>query len=219
MIVRRGTAPFRKPTTRVVAVALALVASGAGIQAAAAGSDTTLPGESAPPDAGEVDFQALYDEVAGLEGQEALEFFESLPSRGVSGPAVIDFFIDLPISEANEQIFDLYEEEGFEEYLAGYPRGEPFEGFQWEQGSGTAINGPFSELELKLPFTDYVPLAEGPIGDPNETYNIGVTFHGFSHPWLINWADSARWEAERHENVEFTVLDAEFDNNTMASHF
>ena len=219
MIVRKATAPFTKSKTRVVAVALALVATGAGVQSVAAGPDVTLLGETTTPDAGEVDFQALYDEVAGLEGEDALEFFESLPSRGVSGPAVIDFFIDLPISEANEQIYELYQEEGFEDYLSGYPRGEPFEGFQWEQGSGTPITGPFSELELKLPFTDYVPLAEGPIGDPNETYNIGVTFHGFSHPWLINWADSARWEAERHENVEFTVLDAEFDNNTMASHF
>jgi ribose transport system substrate-binding protein len=46
-----------------------------------------------------------------------------------------------------------------------------------------------------------------------------VTFHGFSHPWLINWADAARWEAERHSNVEIRVLDAEFDNAKMANHF
>jgi ribose transport system substrate-binding protein len=137
----------------------------------------------------------------------------------VSGPAVIDFFIDLPISQANEQIYELFQEEGFEQYMSGYPRGAPFEGFEWEQGSGTEIVGPFSELDLKLPFTDYVALPEGPIGDPEETYQIGVTFHGFSHPWLLNWADAARWEAERHPNVEITVLDAEFDNNAMASHF
>lgn len=220
MIVRKECTPSRKSTTRLVGVALALVASGAGIQSASAsGPDASVLTASAPPSAGDVDFDALYEEIAGLEGEDALAFFESLPERGVSGPAVIDFFIGLPISEANEQIYELYQEEGFEGYISGYPSGEPVDGFQWEPGMGTAITGPFSEQELMLPFTDYVPLEEGPIGDPDETYNIGVTFHGFSHPWLINWADSARWEAERHDNVEFTVLDAEFDNNTMASHF
>ena len=138
----------------------------------------------------------------------------------MTGTDVIDFFIDLPLSQANEQIYDLYQEEGFEEYIARYPRGEPFEGFQWEHGSGTQIVGPFSELDLKLPFTDYVPLASGePIGDPDTTYKIGVTFHGFDHPWLIDWADSAQWQTDQIPNVEATVLDAEYDNNTMASHF
>jgi ribose transport system substrate-binding protein len=84
---------------------------------------------------------------------------------------------------------------------------------------GTQITGPFSKEALKLPFTDYIPLKDGPIGDPNKTYKIGVTFHGFDHPWLINWADAARWEASRHPNVKAQVLDAEYDNNKQASQF
>ena len=64
------------------------------------------------------------------------------------------------------------------------------------RAAGTEINGPFSKQSLKLPFTDYVPLPEGPVGDPDKTYKIGVTFHGFDHPWLINWADAAQWEAD-----------------------
>jgi ribose transport system substrate-binding protein len=72
---------------------------------------------------------------------------------------------------------------------------------------------------VKLPFTDYVPLPDGPIGDPNKTYKIGVTFHGFDHPWLINWADAAKWEADRAPNVKATVVDAQYDNNKQASQF
>jgi ribose transport system substrate-binding protein len=164
-------------------------------------------------------FKALYSKVSKLQGEEALKFFESLPSKGVTGTEAIEFFVDLPISKANTQIYDLFQDEGFERYLAGYPRGEPYKGFNWEQGSGTEIKGPFSKQSLKLPFTDYVSQSEGPVGDADETYNIGVTFHGFDHPWLINWADAARWEAEKHSNVKVKVLDAQYDNNKMASHF
>jgi len=187
-----------------------LVVAGCGAE------ETSEPAARASQDS---EFEALYEEVSKLEGEQALAFFESLPEKGVEGPEVIDFFVDLPISQANKPIYDLFQKEGFERYLAGYPRGEPFEGFQWQQGSGTEIKGPFSDQALKLPFTDYVPLPEGPVGEAGETYEIGVTFHGFDHPWLINWADAARWEAERHPNVKVNVLDAQYDNNKMASHF
>jgi ribose transport system substrate-binding protein len=196
----------------------ALLLLGLCLAVAGCGSTEEVSGEAASADS-DSKFQALYDEVAGLEGDEALKFFQSLPDKGVEGTEVIDFFVDLPISDANAQIHDLFEEEGFERYLAGYPRGDAYEGFEWEQGSGTEIKGPFSELALKLPFTDYVPLPEGPIGDSGKTYDIGVTFHGFDHPWLINWADAAKWEADRHSNVKVKVLDAQYDNNKMASHF
>lgn len=164
-------------------------------------------------------FKALYDEVAKLKGEEALKFFDSLPSKGVKGHEVIQFFIDLPVSKANSQIAKLFEDEGFGFYLDKYPRGAPYDNFQWQKGMGTEIIGPFSKQHLKLPFTDYVPLKEGPVGDPQKTYKIGVTFHGFVHPWLINWADAAAWEAHRHPNVQAKVLDAEFDNAKMAAHF
>ncbi len=164
-------------------------------------------------------FQALYAEVGKLKGEDALKFFTSLPEKGVKGSEVIEFFIDLPISSANAQIKKLFDDEGFAFYLDKYPRGKAYDDFQWKIGMGTQITGPFSKQQLKIPFTDYVPLPNGPVGDPNKTYKIGVTFHGFSHPWLINWADAAAWEAQRHPNVEFKVLDAEFDNAKMASHF
>jgi ribose transport system substrate-binding protein len=166
-----------------------------------------------------VKYKALYDEVGKLQGQDALKFFESLPAKGVKGADVIEFFIDLPVSTANKQISKLFQDEGFAFYLGKYPREEPYNNFQWKNGMGTVIKGPFSKQSLKLPFTDYVPLPEGPVGDANKKIKIGVTFHGFSHPWLINWADAAQWEALRHPNVEAKVLDAEFDNAKMAAHF
>lgn len=220
---------FRKSSTKTATGLLLLLAM---FGAACGAADVPAAEGESPPgasdDVGDAteaahaaedgEFQALYDEVSALQGEEALEFFQALPDKGVSGTDVIRFFVDLPISQANTQIYDLFQEEAFERYISGYPEGEPFEGFQWEKGMGTEITGSFSELDLKLPFTDYVPMEEGPVGDANKTYKVGVTFHGFSHPWLINWADAAKWEAERHPNVDVTVLDAEFDNNKMASH-
>ncbi|MCC7286743.1 MAG: sugar ABC transporter substrate-binding protein [Burkholderiaceae bacterium] len=164
-------------------------------------------------------YDALYSQVSKLQGQDALKFFQSLPAKGVQGSEVIEFFIDLPVSSANTQIAKIFKDEGFAFYLQKYPRGAAYQNFQWKPGMGTQISGPFSKQSLKLPFTDYVPLKEGPVGDPSKKYRIGVTFHGFSHPWLLNWADAARWEAERHPNVDVRVLDAEFDNAKMAQHF
>jgi len=166
-----------------------------------------------------MDFEPLYKEVSKLQGEAALKFFESLPSRGVKGADVIQFFIDLPISNANKQIYEIFMKDGLGFYLDKYPKGEFYQGFRWEKGMGTEIIGPMSKEKIKLPFTDYVPLPEGPIGDPNKTYKIGFTMHGFNMPWLLDMADAAIWEANRHPNVKITVLDAEFDNAKMAAHF
>lgn len=202
---------WRGARTSLLLVVVGVLAAGCG------GNETSAP--TAGDSAENTKFKALYDEVSKLQGEDALRFFESLPSKGVKGTEVVEFFIDLPLSKANGQISKLFQEQGFERYLAGYPRGEPHAGFVWKQGGGTEIKGPFSKQSLKLPFSDYLPLPEGPVGDANKTYNVGVTFHGFDHPWLVNWADAARWQAARHPNVKVTVLDAEYDNNKQASHF
>ena len=170
-----------------------------------------------PAATGNEKLDALYQEVAGLQGEDALKFFEGLKDKGLSDAEILQFFIDLPLSQANEQIAKLYKDEGFEMYSKSYPKGETYNDFQWSKGSGTKITGPYSKNDLKLPFTDYVALPEGPVGDANKKYKLGVVFHGFSHPWLINWADAAKWEADKHANVELNVQDAEFDNNKWAS--
>ena len=116
---------------------------------------------------------------------------------------------------SNKSVADLFEKDGFRDYLDVYPVGELAEGFVWKPGMGATFTGPYSKLEIKSPFTDYIPLADGPVLDPNKTYKIGFVFHGFNHPWLISLADTAAWEAARHPNVEIEVIDAEFDDNKM----
>lgn len=118
---------------------------------------------------------------------------------------------------SNEEVSELFDEDGFIDYLETYPVGELAGGFVWEPGMGAEFEGPLSHLPIKAPFTDYLPLPDGPVLDPDKTYRIGFAFHGFNHPWLISLADTAAWEAARHPNVELDVYDAEFDDNKMAT--
>ncbi len=163
------------------------------------------------------DVAGMVAECAALSGADALAYFESLADKGLSDDEIMQFFIDLPVSQANADIYKLYQDEGFETYGASYPKPNPYDNFVWEKGSGTEIVGEFSKNNLKLPFTDYVPIDGTTIGDANKTYTIGVAFHGFSHPWLINWADAAKYAADQFTNVKTVFLDGEFDNNTMAN--
>lgn len=118
-------------------------------------------------------------------------------------------------SMSNEEVAALFEKDGFRDYLDVYPVGDLAGGFVWKPGMGATFTGPHSKLEIKSPFTDYLPLPEGPVLDPDKKYRIGLVFHGFNHPWLISLADTASWEAARHPNIELEVIDAEFDDNKM----
>ena len=116
---------------------------------------------------------------------------------------------------SNESIKALFDKDGFADYLDAYPVGELAGGFVWEPGMGATFTGPYSKLEIKAPFTDYLPMAEGAVLNKDKTYRIGFVFHGFNHPWLISLADTAAWEAARHSNIKLEVIDAEFDDNKM----
>ncbi len=115
----------------------------------------------------------------------------------------------------NESVRDLYERDGFQDYLEAYPIGDLVDGFVWEPGMGAEFEGPYSKLPIKAPFTDYIPVSEGPVLNPDKTYRIGFVFHGFNHPWLISLADTVAWQAARHPNIELEVIDAEFDDSRM----
>lgn len=160
---------------------------------------------------GTVDFEALYAEVSKLQSQEALDFFNSLPEKGLKGLDIIKFFVDLPVSPANEQINQILVEEGFQQYLDAYPKGNMYDNFNWEIGMGAQIVGPVTGQNLKIPFSDYVPVAEGPIGDSSKTYKIGSVVPNFEHPWMLNYIDAEQWECDRHPNVEFTAISYEWD--------
>ena len=154
-----------------------------------------------------------YSKVKNLKGMELIEYFNTL---GLKGQDALDFWINIPVSKANKEVYDRFKKEGFQFYLDKYPSAPSFGGYQFKMGMGTKIVGPMSKQNLKLPFTGYAPLKAGPIGDPNKTYRVGYTIHGFNHPWLLNNADTAIWEANKHPNVKLTVLDPEFDNAKQA---
>lgn len=162
------------------------------------------------------DMSSLYAELQGLSGKDALAYFESLPSKGLSNSEILDFFINIPMSSANTQINQIYKDEEFEKYMSTYPRGRTFDGYKWTKGNGTNFKGKFSDLDLKLPFSDYIHIPDGKVGDPNKVYRIGVAIHGFDQPWCVSLADSAQWQADRHSNIEIDVRDGQWDNNQIA---
>jgi ABC-type sugar transport system substrate-binding protein len=119
-------------------------------------------------------------------------------------------------SMTNPRVKEIFTKDGLSEELAAYPMGKLADGFVWKPGMGATFTGPFSKLKIKAPFTDYLPLAAGPVLNPKKTYRIGFVFHGFNHSWLVSLADTAAWEAARHPNVQIDVIDAQFDDNKMA---
>ena len=117
---------------------------------------------------------------------------------------------------ANSRIGARFREEGLRRYLDDYPVAELSGGFEWRVGMGREFTGPLSNLHIKAPFSDYLPLPLGPVLDTAKTYRIGFAYHGAGHPWLISLADTAMHEAGLHSNVEIDVRDAEFDDKKMA---
>ena len=150
--------------------------------------------------------------VRTLQGQALLDYVAGLQLKNQDA---LDFWKNIPISKANPQVNKIFRDEAFAIYMNKYPRPFGKQG-SFSAGTGTDVVGPISKQNLRLPFTGVQPLPEGPVGDPNRHYKIAYTIHGLSHPWLLNNADSAQWEAERHPNVTLQVLDPEFDNAKQA---
>jgi len=119
-------------------------------------------------------------------------------------------------SMTNPAVKAIFAKDGFAQELEAYPVGKLADGFVWKPGMGASFVGPYSKLPIKAPFTDYLPLPDGPVLDPKKTYRIGFVFHGFNHSWLVSLADTAAWEAARHPNVQIDVIDAQYDDNKMA---
>lgn len=117
----------------------------------------------------------------------------------------------------NPQINKLFKSQGFRWYLDAYPVKKLSDDFVWKLGMGREFIGPLSKLPIKAPFSDYLPLADGPVLNPDKTYRIGFAFHGKEHPWLVSLADTAVFEASLHPNVEIEVQDAKFDDRKMGA--
>jgi len=150
--------------------------------------------------------------VRTLQGKAFLEYVASLDLKRQEA---LNFWKNIPVSKANQQVSRIFRDEAFAIYMNKCPR--PFgRGEEFKAGMGTDIVGPISNQKLRLPFSAAHPLPEGPVGDPDKHYTIAYTIHGLTHPWLLNNADSAKWQAGRHPNVSLTVLDPEFDNDKQA---
>lgn len=69
------------------------------------------------------------------------------------------------------------------------------------------------EQYKQLPFTNILPLDEGPVAINGETKDITIGFSqtAFNHPWRVSMLESLQAEACRHPNVKLIVLDGNVD--------
>ena len=116
-----------------------------------------------------------------------------------------------------------YDAQGWEPLLEAFAGefgqvGDAYGGYSFVIGMGEDFVGEISNLNYKDLYTSYVPLPEGPVLDPDKTYKIGFTNLGLAHPWLLANAENALWEASKHPNIEFELLDGEFDEAKMGTH-
>lgn len=147
------------------------------------------------------EFDDLYAQVAGLTDQDAYDFFMSLQDT-LDDDQLMRFFIGLPISEANADAYKIFVDDGLEASTLTYPYGKCYGGYSWEIGSGTEITGDLTGDIEKLPFTDYMPMEGGTIGDPEKTYTFAFVGGGpISSYGTGNW-DAFMWQCQQWENVE-----------------
>ena len=66
-------------------------------------------------------------------------------------PAALNFWKNIPVSKANQQVYRMFRKEAFAIYMNKYPR--PKRNIhEFKVGMGTDITGPMSKQKLKLPF-------------------------------------------------------------------
>lgn len=175
-------------------------------------SDSTATDASSEAEGGLVD--ELVAECSSLSGMEAYEFFTTLGDKGLSQGEIIDFFVRLPISTANKEVYDLYMSDALDVYAESAPDGVVYDDYEWTLGDGTEITGPYSKnTNLKMAYTDYMSLDEGPIGDSDKTYKVGMVCISAIDSWMGNLYDSVQYEADRHENLELIWMDYGLDSD------
>lgn len=200
----------------VLSMVAAIAGCGESQPAAATDTSSSSNGESTGSNS-ESEFASLYAEVSKLSGEDAYNFFAGLKDKGLADDKILQFFIDIPLSNANKMIADTYIKDGLDTYEKTYPSGAGIDNYVWKNGDGTEITGPFSKLSLKLPFTNYIPTPDKTIGDPNKTYKIGALAGGSTSPWSGNLVDSLMWQAEQYSNVDLIFQEHLGDDNKFSS--
>lgn len=77
--------------------------------------------------------------------------------------------------------------------------------------ASTAVKGPVQGSDLYMPYTDVLPLPEGPVGDPNKTYNICFSQALTGSTWAVAQQESAMIEVARHPNVKIKTYNTNND--------
>jgi ABC-type sugar transport system substrate-binding protein len=86
-----------------------------------------------------------------------------------------------------------------------------------EQQPGTAQTGPLTKQTLQLPYSKALPVADGPIGDPNKTYTFCFSQALPNHPWATAQKESLMLEAAKHPNVKILYFNTG-DANEQVQH-
>jgi ribose transport system substrate-binding protein len=162
-------------------------------------------------------FGALYAEVANLSGDAAYDFFMSLKDKGLTDDQILRFFIDLPLSHANEQAASIYENDGLVGFTQLYPYGATVNEYVWEIGEGTDFIGPLTGASGKLPFTNYIPAPEATIGGPKKEYVFGYVGGGSMAPWAAALWDAVVWQGNRFKNLTLLAQQHDGDDSKMSS--
>ena len=68
----------------------------------------------------------------------------------------------------NEELGKFFKKDGFRDFLDVYPVTSLTGGFEWKPGMGREFTGPLSGLPIKAPFSDYIPIEEGPVLDSSK---------------------------------------------------
>lgn len=205
--------------------------SGGGTDSAAAdnggsdASDTSDASDAGDENTGnktveyDVDFDSLNAEVEGLQDDDAYTFFEGLADRGMTSQEILAFFAQMPISPANEQINQIYEEEALGIYNDVYmtcDKYDTYDGYVFDIDSMEAktITGPITGWTVNLPMTDYISYDKTVVGDENETYNIGVIVGTSLSSWSANLCDAAVWQFDQIENLEYNYQEMGLEGAT-----
>lgn len=75
----------------------------------------------------------------------------------------------------------------------------------------TPVKGPVQGSNLYMPYTDVLPLPDGPVGDPNKTYTICFSQALTGSTWAVAQQESAMVEAARHPNVKIKTYNTNND--------
>ena len=77
--------------------------------------------------------------------------------------------------------------------------------------------GPATNVPCSLIFGEILPVKDGPIGNPEKTYTIGLSLPSSTNIWWMGITDTMMLEAQKHSNIKLVVLNANGDAAQQAN--